>query len=240
MSFMEPLLALQEIDDQIYELEQEIKDIPARKDAEMAKLNMAKSSLAAAQDDLRSARSNADSLELQAQATQEYAEKLKDRQGDLKSVKSLAAIDNQIANSKSRQEELENEHLQALEALPDAEKRVTDAQAYVDSEAEDIANYIKELDERLDEAKARLSELEGERAEAAKQVFPQHLLIYDRLRKSRRPTVVPLHDGVCGGCHLMQPPAVAHLVHRMNFVPAGDKRASLVACQMCGRLLYGE
>ena len=240
MSFMEPLLALQEIDDQIYELEQEIKDIPARKDAEMAKLNMAKSSLAAAQDDLRSARSNADSLELQAQATQEYAEKLKDRQGDLKSVKSLAAIDNQIANSKSRQEELENEHLQALEALPDAEKRVTDAQAYVDSEAEDIANYIKELDERLDEAKALLTELEGERAEAAKQVFPQHLLIYDRLRKSRRPTVVPLHDGVCGGCHLMQPPAVAHLVHRMNFVPAGDKRASLVACQMCGRLLYGE
>ena len=240
MSFMEPLLALQEIDDQIYELEQEIKDIPARKDAEMATLNMAKSSLAAAQDDLRSARSNADSLELQAQAAQDYAEKLKDRQGDLKSVKSLAAIDNQIANSKSRQEELENEHLQALEALPDAEKRVTDAQAYVDSEAEDIANYIKELDERLDEAKARLAELEGERAEAAKQVFPQHLLIYNRLRKSRRPTVVPLHDGVCGGCHLMQPPAVAHLVHRMNFVPAGDKRASLVACQMCGRLLYGE
>jgi len=240
VSFMEPLLALQEIDDQIYELEQEIKDIPARKEAEMAKLNMAKSTLAAAQDDLRSAQSNADSLELQAQATQEYAEKLKDHQGDLKSVKSLTAIDNQIANSKNRQEALENEHLQALEALPDAEKRVTDAQAYVDSETEDIANYIKELDERLEEAKARLAELEGERAEAVKQVFPQHLIIYNRLRKSRRPTVVPLHDGVCGGCHLMQPPAVTHLVHRMNFVPAGDKRASLVACQMCGRLLYGE
>ena len=237
---MEPLLALQEIDDQIYELEQEIKDIPARKDAEMAKLNLAKSSLAAAQDDLRSARSNADSLELQAQATQEYAEKLKDHQGELKSAKSLTAIDAQIANSKNRQEELENEHLNALAALPDAEKRVTDAQAFVDSEAEDIANYIKELDERLDEAKARLAELEDARKEAAKQVFPQHLLIYNRLRKSRRPTVVPLHDGVCGGCHLMQPPAVAHLVHRMNFVPAGDKRANLVACQMCGRLLYGE
>ena len=30
---MEPLLALQDIDDQIYELEQEINDIPARKAA---------------------------------------------------------------------------------------------------------------------------------------------------------------------------------------------------------------
>ena len=240
MSFMDPLLALQDIDGQIYELEQEIKDIPARKEAEMAKLNLAKSSLAAAQDELRSAKSSVDSLELQAQATQEYAEKLKDHQGDLKSVKSLTALDAQIASSKSRQEELEAAHLDALEALPDAEKRVTDAQAYVDSETEDIARYIVELDERLEEAKTRLAELAEERVEAAKKVFPQHLIIYDRLRKSRRPTVVPLHDGVCGGCHLTQPPAVAHLVHRMNFVPAGDKRASLVSCQMCGRLLYGE
>ena len=90
------------------------------------------------------------------------------------------------------------------------------------------------------EAKEAESRAKAEREEAAKNVFPQHLIIYNRLRKSRRPTVVPLHDGVCGGCHLTQPPAVTHLVHRMNFVPAGDKRASLVTCQMCGCLLYGD
>lgn len=240
MSFMEPLLALQDIDAQIDELEKEIKDIPVRKRAETAKLNLAKSSLEAARDELRSAKSNADSLGLQAQASQEYAEKLKDHQGGLKSAKSITAIEAQIASSKSRQEELEAEHLSAMEALPDAEKRVSDAQAFVDSEAEDIARYIAELDERLAEAQERLKELQAEREEAAKNVFPQHLIIYNRLRKSRRPTVVPLHDGVCGGCHLTQPPAVTHLVHRMNFVPAGDKRASLVTCQMCGCLLYGD
>ncbi len=237
---MEPLLALQDIDDQIYELEQEISDIPARKEAEMDKLNSVKSSLAMAQNDLRAAQSEADSLALQAQATQEYAERLKDHQSGLKSVKSLTALDAQIANSKSQQEKLEADHLSALEALPDAERRVTDAQAQVAAETEDIARYIQELDERLEEAKSRLADLQGQREEAAKKVFPQHLVIYNRLRKSRRPTVVPLHDGVCGGCHLTQPPAVAHLVHRMNFVPAGDKRASLVSCQICGRLLYEE
>ncbi len=237
---MEPLLALQEIDDQIYELEQEIKDIPVRKAAETAKLAAAKSNLAAAQDELRSAKSNADSLGLQAQASQERAEKLEDHQSELKSAKSITAIGAQIASTKSRQEELEAEHLSAIEAIPDAEKRVSDAQRAVEAEAEDIARYIGELDERLVEAKSRLAELEAERQGAAEKVFPQHLIIYNRLRKSRRPTVVPLHDGVCGGCHLTQPPAVAHLVHRMNFVPAGDKRASLVSCQMCGRLLYGE
>ena len=237
---MEPLLALQDIDDQIYELEQEISDIPARKEAEMDKLKSAKSSLAMAQENLRAAQSEADSLALQAQATQEYAERLKDHQSELKSAKSLTALDAQIANSKTQQEKLEADHLSALEALPVAERRVTDAQAQVAAEAEDIARYIRELDERLEEAKSRLADLQGQREEAAKKVFPQHLVIYNRLRKSRRPTVVPLHDGVCGGCHLTQPPAVAHLVHRMNFVPAGDKRASLVTCQICGRLLYEE
>ena len=245
MSFMEPLLALQDIDDQIYELEQEIKDIPLRKEAEMEKLEMAKSSLAAAQDDLRAAKSEADSLALQAQATQDYAEKLKDHQSGLKSAKSLTALDAQIANSKTQQEKLEAEHLSALEALPDAERRVTDAQAQMTAEAEDIERYIGELDERLEEAKVRLAELQVQREEAAQKVqkdTPQHLVIYNRLRKSRRPTIVPLHDGVCGGCHLTQPPAVAHLVHRMNAPGAkpGDKRIGLVTCQMCGRLLYEE
>ena len=206
----------------------------------MDKLEVAKSSLAAAQDDLRAAKSEADSLALQAQATQDYAEKLKDHQSGLKSAKSLTALDAQIANSKTQQEKLEAEHLSALEALPDAERRVSDAQAQMKAEAEDIERYIGELDERLEEAKVRLAELQTQREDAAKQVYPQHLIIYNRLRKSRRPTVVPLHDGVCGGCHLTQPPAVSHLVHRMKVAKPDDKRVGLVTCQMCGRLLYEE
>lgn len=240
MSFMDPLLALQDIDDQIYELQKEIKDIPARKKDELDKLNTAKNSLAAAQDDLLSAQSNADDLKLQAQATQERAEKLKDQQGGLKSVKSLEALDSQLASSKSLQEKLEADQVAAIEASNEAQKRVADAQLIIAEESAEIESYVAELDERLNEAKSRLAELEAERAEAAKQVFPQHLITYNRLRVSRKPTVVPLRDGVCGGCHLMQPPAVAHLVHRMDFIPVGDKRASLVACQMCGRLLYSE
>ena len=240
MSFMDPLLELQDIDAQIYELEKEIKDIPARKDAELAKLNAAKSSLVDAQKELQAAKSNADSLELQARASQESAEKLKDQQSGLKSVKSLEASSSQIAAFEKRKSEFENEHISAIEASDEAEKRVADAQTFVESESTEIAEYIKELDERLAEAKDRLADLLAQRKDAAAKVFPQHLVIYERLRKSRKPTVVPLRDGVCGGCHLTQPPAIEHLVHRLDYIPVGDKRASLVACTMCGRLLYTE
>lgn len=237
---MDPLLALQDIDAQIDELNKEIKDIPARKEAEMAKLATAQNRLAAARDELVTAKTDADDLELQSQAAQENARKLKDQQANLKSEKSIQANESQLATSQNKQNELETAHLNALEAIPEAEKRVSDAQAFVDEESAEIADYIKELDERLEEAKSRVAALMEERKEAVKNVFPQHLTVYNRLRTSRKPTVVPLRDGVCGGCHLTQPPAVEHLVHRMDFIPVGDKRAALVACQMCGRLLYSE
>ena len=39
------------------------------------------------------------------------------------------------------------------------------------------------------------------------------------------------HDGVCDGCHMKQPPFVEQLVQHNK---------DLVACTMCGRILYRD
>ena len=57
----------------------------------------------------------------------------------------------------------------------------------------------------------------------------------------RWPVVVPLtHDGVCDGCHLVQPPSVGQLVSANAKNGAEGKPQSIVACTMCGRILYGD
>jgi predicted nucleic acid-binding Zn-ribbon protein len=78
---------------------------------------------------------------------------------------------------------------------------------------------------------AKLAEAQAVRAEKAKLVTdPRFMLYYERLRTKRWPVVVPLTpDGVCDGCHLVQPPSVSQMV---------DHNAGLVACTMCGRVLY--
>ena len=229
MSFMDPLIALQDVDAQIYELEQELKDIPLRKKQEEEKLKLAQDSLAAAQDELNASQSQADDFALQAQASRERAAKLKEQQSGLTDVRALGAMGTQLDSAHSDIAALEEAQLNALENLPGAQQRVEEAKARIKDDAEAVEAFIKELDERLAEAKERLAALQEERKEAAAAVPTQHLRIYDRLRVSRRPTIVPLHDGVCGGCHLRQPPAIAHLIRRNN---------AIVTCQMCGRILY--
>jgi predicted nucleic acid-binding Zn-ribbon protein len=78
-----------------------------------------------------------------------------------------------------------------------------------------------------------LAELVGAaKADAVSKSNPKFLLYYERQRTKRWPVVVTLnHDGVCDGCHMKQPPFVEQLVQHNK---------DLVACTMCGRILYRD
>ncbi len=162
MSFIDPLLALQDVDMQIWRLQQELKQLPARKKAE----------------------------------------------------------ENHVQDAAARQRKLDASAEGALDAS---------AKEAIDAEIADANAFIAEIMEREAEIKAEVAGLESQRQELAKNVNFEHLRIYDRLRVSRHPTIVKLSGGTCGGCHLVQPPAVAHLIKRDN---------QLVTCEMCGRILY--
>lgn len=229
MSIMQPLLALQELDARIRELQQEIRDIPARKEQEASRLKDTETRLAAAQAELRSFQTRVADFELQVQAVKDRITKLKQQQMTLKTNKEFRAMDLEIENAQRETDALESQQLAAMDLVTPAKARVASCEAKLNEERAAVDGYVRELDSRLAEAVAAAKQLEAERAEAAKAVNAQHLRVYDRLRVSRWPAVVRLDDGVCGGCHLNQPPSISHLVRRNN---------ALVTCQMCGRLLY--
>lgn len=159
MSFIDPLLALQDVDMQIWRFQQELKDLPARQQNE----------------------------------------------------------ESHLAELAMEQARIENEGGEAS------------VQDEIAAEIDDVKAFIAEIAERKSEVEAELAQLNARREELAKGVNFEHLRIYDRLRISRRPTIVKLANGTCGGCHLVQPPAISHLIKRDN---------QLVTCEMCGRILY--
>jgi predicted nucleic acid-binding Zn-ribbon protein len=228
---MEPLLALQEVDAQIHELQQEISDIPSRKQHEMERLQGAQEHLAAAQSELRAFQTRVADFELQVQALRDRITKLKQQQLTLKSNKEFRTMESEINNCLHEAEGLEGQQIVAMDAVVLSKGKAAACEARLATERGNIEAYVAELDQRMAATQERLQALAAERTAAAQRVTPQHLRVYDRLRLSRRPTIVRLTDGVCGGCHLKQPPAIRHLVHRNN---------ALVTCQMCGRLLFGE
>ncbi|MBR4653690.1 MAG: hypothetical protein IKO72_10045 [Kiritimatiellae bacterium] len=233
MNVVQPLIDLQEVDGRIRELEREAKDIPRRKALETARLAGVNAALEIAKNHVEALQKRVKEDEDEAERIREKVRTLKMSQPGIKSNKELQQVLIQIESLEHEAEAAENRAL-ALEEdeRPTLEGRVKDAQARVDAEQGGVDGLVSELDQRLAEVKAELDSLAAERQAAAAKVEPRMLLYYERIRTKRWPAVVLLsEDGVCDGCHLVQPPSVAQLVKRNQV---------LVPCTMCGRVLYRD
>ncbi|MFC4990656.1 zinc ribbon domain-containing protein [Rubritalea tangerina] len=113
-------------------------------------------------------------------------------------------------------DELKASHSKAMEALALTQKEVN----------KDIAD----LDEKANQNKERLQELQSERAELVKAVDGSLLALYDRLLKSKGDDpVAPLKGSQCGGCHMKV---------TASTVVAVQSEKSVAQCENCGRILY--
>ena len=240
MSIINALNDLQEVDGRIRELEMELKDLPRRKALEIARLTGVSADLQAAKAGQEYAAQRVKNYEADADALKEKIRQLKTTQSGLKSNKEYQQYAVQIDLVSHDLETTENSQLAAMDDLPSAQARIAEAQAKFDSEKGGVDAYCAEIDERIAAVKAELEEAQKERAEKAKAVDdPKFMLYYERLRLKRWPVVVALtHDGVCDGCHLVQPPSVGQLADANAKNGEAGKPQSIVACTMCGRILY--
>ena len=242
MTVVEQLIDLQEVDGRIRELEYELKDLPRRKALETARLSGVSADLDAAKINLKQVLDRAKSFEADAEALREKIQQLKTAQATLTSNREYAQYSIQIDLVTHDLEATEQNGAAASEYEPSARTRLEEAQAQFDSLKGSIDQVCAELDERIAEVKAALDEAQKTRAEKVAAVSdPQSRLYYERLRTKRWPVIVPLtHDGVCDGCHLVQPPSVSQLVDANAKLAAMGRPMQRVACTMCGRMLYRE
>ena len=240
MTIIDALVDLQEVDGRIREMELELKDLPRRKALEVARLSGVSADLDAAKAGHEYANQRVKSFEEDAKTLKDKIQALKQQQAGLKSNKEYQQYSVQIDLVNHDLEAAENNQLAAMDNLPSAEARIVDAQAKFDAEKGGVDAFCAEIDERIAAVRAELADAQKERTEKARAVpDPKFLLYYERLRTKRWPVVVPLtHDGVCDGCHLVQPPSVGQLADANAKNGEAGKPQSIVACTMCGRILY--
>ena len=240
MTIVEALIGLQEVDGRIRELEIELKDLPRRKALEMARLSGVSADLQAAKAGEDYVNGRVKDLESSAQELKNKLQQLKTTQAGLKTNKEYQDFSIQIDMVNHDLETIENSQIAAMDDLPSAQARIAEAQAKYDAEKGGVDRFCAEIDERIAAVQAELAEAQKERVEAAKAVNdPKFVLYYERLRTKRWPVVVALtHDGVCDGCHLVQPPSVGQLADANARNGEAGKPQSIVACTMCGRILY--
>ena len=240
MTVVQSLIGLQEVAGRIRELELELKDLPRRKALETARLSGVSADLQAAKANQEYASQRVKGFEEDAKELREKIQQLKTTQMGLKSNKEYQQYSVQIDLVTHDLETTENNQLAAMDDIPSADQRVADAQAKFDEEKGGVDAFCAEIDERIAAVKEELASCQAERAERARAVDnPQFMLYYERLRTKRWPVVVPLtHEGVCDGCHLVQPPSVAQMADANAKNGEEGKPQRIVACTMCGRVLY--
>jgi len=240
MTIIDALVELQDVDGRIRGLEADLKDLPHRKALEMARLDGVTVDLSAAKAALAEAEQRVKGFESEAAGLKEKLQKLKISQAGLKSNREYQQYSIQIDLVSHDIEVAESNQLAAMDALPAAQARIAVAQEKFDSAKGVVDAFCAEIDERIAAVGAELAEAQAERVERVKAVDdPKFLLYYERLRTKRWPVVVALtRDGVCDGCHLLQPPSVGQLADANAKNGEAGKPQRIVSCTMCGRILY--
>jgi len=229
VSVIESLLAVQECDARIREIERELKDIPARKKEEESRLESHQAALLQAQEALKARQSELKQIELDGQSKEDQITRFRQQQLQLKTNKEFKAMDQEIATVQKAIRELEDRELVLMEGIERAKADVAAREAELDGERSAISEDLAVLNERMAGLEAEVASIRTRRAEAAKAVDDEWLSPYEIIAARRFPALVEISDGVCSGCHMKLPPQVSHDVKR---------RESTVSCPFCGRLLH--
>lgn len=242
MSVIEDLVALQDHDGIIRELEQQVNDIPIRRKQELDKIKVEQEDYERAKDAVQALRAEVAKGELYSSELKEAIQKFRIQTPSLKTQAALDAMMSQISKAEADLKASENSVIETHLKIEPAEKYAEECRVRYEEAKAEVDEYIADLDARYAEVKARLDKANEERLGKVSPLnvpaTKKFLMYYERLRKNRWPVVIKLMDNVCMGCHMELPPAKQQDA-RKNAALANDPgKMAIVACDFCGRIVY--
>ena len=227
---IEKLLVLQDRDRKIHRVQQELAQIAPERETLRARATTTQSQLDAAKTRVKQIESERKRLELDVEAKKSQIEKYANQQLQTRKNEEYKALAHEIENCKSDITKIEDSEIALMEQAESAQKEVVRATLEA-NEAKKLGDeQVAQLNQREENFKKELAELQGGRAEVAAAVDETVRNRYERLLKSKgENVVVDVHHGVCGGCHMKLQPQI---------LVSCKSHKELVTCSSCGRILY--
>ena len=224
------LLQLQERDQRISALKKELKDVPKHEAAAKTQLAGDTAAVESASQKMKEIEVKLKGVELEIQTRQNTIKRLGDQQFETRKNDEFQALGVEIKRYETDVRALEDKEIEFMEELELAKAVLKEAQAKLGLTQGRVNEELKVLAERAEGAKKRLAEVEAERAGLAAPVEPAALDLYQRIfTKKGDAAIVPLKNGICGGCHMK---VVSGTIQTAR---SGE---SLAQCDSCGRILY--
>ena len=233
-SAQDQLLALQQIDSDLIQLEHKIKNLPlaAQLDAASASLTGARNLLIAAETEKSDIKHELSKSEVDVEQVVSRIEKDEKRlAAGTGSPKELEQIQHELGSLSKRRSELEEVELEIMVRIEGLDERIKSLTLEVSNWESEVARLKTQLDSEileLNTAKSRDSEA---RLELAKLIDADLLQLYEKIRSTSDGVgAARLVGDKCEGCHLTMNSAE---VTRIKSLPDDE----LVRCEECRRIL---
>lgn len=229
MSQVQLLYRLQQIDTEIQEKKQRLGDV-LRAQKESEALVAARQHAQTAASELQKWQTHHKDLSLELEGINNKAQRSENRlySGKVKNPKELADLQKEVEVLGRRREELEDEVLEAMIMIEEAETEkaaADEALAQIKTKWEQKQASLKQ---EQNELALHIHELTGNRQELLPRIPPETLAQYEDIRQRRGGVAVArVRANMCLGCRTTLP---AHQVKEV-------REGKMVFCGNCGRIL---
>ncbi|MEM0896278.1 MAG: C4-type zinc ribbon domain-containing protein [Verrucomicrobiota bacterium] len=224
------LLIIQDRDQAISRNEKELTRLPGEE--ELARQKLAGDNAAVETAD-KAVKENAiaiKNLEIDVETRRDTITKLKTQQYETKKNEEFQALTNEIERYGKEIEKLEDEELELMETAETLKADLGNAREKQGETQELVDEDLAQIDLRKKNRESELEELRKDRAELAGEMDEATLDRYTRIfAKKGDAAVVPLNNGICGGCHMK--------VTNATFSAVKNEK-EIAYCEQCGRILY--
>jgi predicted nucleic acid-binding Zn-ribbon protein len=223
------LLILQEREQRVNGIEDELEKLPKLRIESEKRLALHRSELEAQRDHARKLEATRKRLELEIESKRGLIGKYERQKFETRKNEEYAALGHAIEQETRDITKVEDEELEVMAQTEVQLGKVKEAEAALRIEEETIQKHLVEWVSREHNLKGVLSEAQAALAETEKTISDEALQRYDRIAGTKRPVVVPIRGGACGGCHVQ--------LTSQSVVNARGGQI-IASCPSCARLIY--
>jgi len=230
-NIVQALRALQEIDTDLFRVNEELRRLPEERARRQAQLDAIQATLAEKRTAIQGLQVRIKEIEDTVTIQQQRIRKLEKETQSSRDVAVVEACRYEIRGLKRQIDEAEREALSYVESVESGQAEVKDLEARLAAEKSTFEEYSANVESELGEAKGRQEVLESRRrARLGTELDAGTLELYNRLLQARGgEALAALDGGICQACFMQVPPNLAVRVARGQ---------DLVQCSSCDRILY--
>ena len=230
---IDTLVKLQKIDTETSSIKSTLNNVARKLETIDDKLKGFERTIEDKEDLINELKRNYRDRESDFQMNLDREKKIQAKLRSVKTNKEYQSLLKEIEDIKVKNSKIEDEMIEYLDRMDDAEKEIEFKKDEYSLLSEQIKGEKGNIVQRAEQSKKRLNELyidwKGVSSKIDSELLKKYVLIKERNKGGL--AVVPVKDAVCHGCNVNLPPQLYNELHRCD---------TLKFCPNCQRIIYWE